>query len=1110
VNGDRTTDDVVASNTTANAGIPSQPVGVAVGDIVEYTIRVFNQCPYPMTIPSIVDDLPGGLVFAPSLTGADGTVYSNDGWTLVTAGSADDKANTGKDYLKYNYPATDNNGLGPVLQGNVDPDTLIARADVYTDVRVYLQVSSAATGTITNSAEIARETDENGNDVFDIDSIPDDDTTNDVVKDNVIDEHGLSDQVNGDGTRDKNTDESGASYDEDDQDIAQIVVAAISVEVSKDTIKRTSAAFDGSTDDVTLNGQVVDNVGAAKEQYRYDVNFRSTSNVAGDEFVVDDPLESVRDGYVRVEGFWTPAVWGDKDGRMNVWYKSTMPPVGASPTAPTGANAITKIAYADQVFPTDLYNQTTNPDGWKLWTTVDKSATADFLNYGVIDSDQLGLPTDLNVAGGDYITAIRLEYGAVKVGFTSKNSGDEVGQGADVPSNTAIDGSDATHPYRFTNGSQAYLGHKNGAGSIDPLVTPQEDTGSGNTPPVIALLASPFQALGSMLMANTLAAYADQAADIPTKGSTNDWAPVPGRSDYPTNPADVAQLNSLLGTSLLQPASYLVSAMKPMTTTDIVSSATANIARGGKTAGLYDQDQDAVLTREIVPFTVTPNNPNAGSIVAGNSFLDHAKFAGLTLKNGIWYDSRGNAVKTSDAFALNMWIMMVLAALICIALLIKSYFTPAIAVAARRKGKGSPKKHTRGKWFMFVMMLALTLMLALPTAVFAAQPPAAGNNSTTMQIEYRYAEGDTPNIQQNITQYGQTYHLTSQTAPVLENTLPQTRTYDYRIEGALTSDQLAEVQALGNITLTPENIVYEREIDKVDTVHMKTNDVDDIPMTKAFQVTSGTTSSGYAMADLDRVGVTFDLADPPLDARGMPAGYVATVIYRGTETYSDVGYYYAAATFSSTEDVNGVPVYVIVASYDPDNAPTDTQVFTPTGINDTQTPTAAPPAGLLDTLGNQSGNPITDILNGDVPLGGFDVNTPGVWSFLSLILAAAGIVISVVFVIGAALKRKRMSELSDLGVYDEEWLAIMKRRGNILRILTVILGVITLLTWLFLDDFNLGMVWINGNTLTVAVLFVATVVLCVLTNTREKRLTAEMPEDVAADRERKAAGQESA
>jgi len=581
----------------------------------------------------------------------------------------------------------------------------------------------------------------------------------------------------------------------------------------------------------------------------------------------------------------------------------------------------------------------------------------------------------------------------------------------------------------------------------------------------------------------------------------------------------VAQLNSLLGTSLLQPASYLVSATQPMSTTNIVSSATANIARGGITAGLYDQDQDAVLTREIVSFTATTNNPDAGSIVQGNSFLDHARFAGLTLRNGVWYNSNGTPVKTGDAFVLNLWIFMVLAAFVCLVLLVRTYFKPA--AAARRGGGGSggtggtgsgsvatngsskAKKRARGKWFMFTMLLALTLMLALPMSVFAAQP-TAGGGATTMQIEYRYTEGQTPNIQQNITQYGQTYHLTSQTAPVLESTLPQTRTYNYRVEGALTPDQMAEVEALGNITLTPEDLVFEREVDKVTTMNMKTNDVDDIAMTKSFQVTSGTDPSGYEMKDLDRVGVTFDLANPALDSRGMPAGYVATVIYRGVETYTAVGYYYAAATFTSTEDAGGLPVYVIVASYDPDNVPTDAQVFTPTGISDNPTPAAALPPGLLDTLGNQSGNPLTDILNNNVPLGGLAVNITGVWSVLSLIMAAAGIVIAAVFAIGAIMKRKQLKELSELGAYDEAWLATVKRRSNILRILTIILGAITLLTWLFLDNFDLGMVWINGNTLLVGILFIVTIALCVLTNIRDKKLMADRPEEETSGEERSA------
>jgi len=119
-------------------------------------------------------------------------------------------------------------------------------------------------------------------------------------------------------------------------------------------------------------------VGAEAEQYRYDINFRSTSNTDADEFIVEDPLESVRQGQVYLTGLWTPAVWGDQDGRFNVWYKTRN---GSGNSAALPNPAITTVA--DPVYPSISVNGIPL-DGWKLWTTVDHSDKAQFINDGVI------------------------------------------------------------------------------------------------------------------------------------------------------------------------------------------------------------------------------------------------------------------------------------------------------------------------------------------------------------------------------------------------------------------------------------------------------------------------------------------------------------------------------------------------------------------------------------------------------------------------------------------------------------------------------------------------------------------------------------------------------
>jgi len=390
---------------------------------------------------------------------------------------------------------------------------------------------------------------------------------------------------------------------------------------------------------------------------------------------------------------------------------------------------------------------------------------------------------------------------------------------------------------------------------------------------------------------------------------------------------------------------------------------------------------------------------------------------------------------------------------------------------------------------VIIIISMLALVLAFPLAGHAAEPasPSGAAGPDTMQVEYRYAEGDTPNIQQSIVQYGQTYHLTSQSDPVLESTLPTVRTYTYRIDGDLTPDQIATIQGLGNIKLTPVKLVYQRDVD-VEVVFpnsdrpqaVLTNDVDDIPPTWPCKVTSGTSASGYETKELERAGVTYQFANPKYDQYGLPAGYVATVVYRGIETYSKVGYYSADATFTTSEADGGTPVYIIVADYQTDALPPQVVEFTPTPT----APTPEPDANDLTTaIGAQGPNLIANILNGNVPLGGTGLQ--GVWSLLSMILSFAAFIIALIYAIGAVMKRNRAKMLESLDMFDKYQLAQIKRRGTLLRMLTVIVGVITILVWLFLEDFELGVVWIDASTIMVGVLFAVTIALCVLTRISE-------------------------
>ncbi|MCL2150863.1 MAG: prealbumin-like fold domain-containing protein, partial [Coriobacteriia bacterium] len=172
----------------------------------------------------------------------------------------------------------------------------------------------------------------------------------------------------------------------------------ISVEVYKDTINQTSAAFRTDAEDYVY----VDNT--ADEVYQYDLYFRSTSNVRADEFTVIDPLENVAAGQVRITELFTPVAWGDSDGRFNLWYQtnrtdpgrlySSVSAMDSNPANPNNPNR-------QQVWPSV---------GWQLWRS------------GLSTTSSQRLPVSgLGLADGEYITALRFEYGSVEVGFTTYN-----------------------------------------------------------------------------------------------------------------------------------------------------------------------------------------------------------------------------------------------------------------------------------------------------------------------------------------------------------------------------------------------------------------------------------------------------------------------------------------------------------------------------------------------------------------------------------------------------------------------------------------------------------------------------------------------------------------
>ncbi len=146
-----------------------EPVRVSHNDIVIYTIRVYNEGTKSGYAAEIKDDIPDGLEYV-----KDNEINNEYGWVLY-----DEEGNVTTDVKKAVTIRTDylskekEQTEGENLLKGFDKETM----DVpdYRDVKVAFKVTEPNTSDriITNSAQISKDTDENGDEVDDDDSTPD-------------------------------------------------------------------------------------------------------------------------------------------------------------------------------------------------------------------------------------------------------------------------------------------------------------------------------------------------------------------------------------------------------------------------------------------------------------------------------------------------------------------------------------------------------------------------------------------------------------------------------------------------------------------------------------------------------------------------------------------------------------------------------------------------------------------------------------------------------------------------------------------------------------------------------------------------------------------------
>ena len=148
------------------------PVEVITGNVVEYTIRVYNEGDIAGYAEEIADDIPDGLRYLPeneTNTEYRWVMYDEEG--NVTENS-EEAVEIRTDYLSKEQEETEGENL---LQA-FNPEEEIGEGNPdYRDIKVAFEVvePNESDRIIVNSAQITEDSDENGNPVEDIDSIPD-------------------------------------------------------------------------------------------------------------------------------------------------------------------------------------------------------------------------------------------------------------------------------------------------------------------------------------------------------------------------------------------------------------------------------------------------------------------------------------------------------------------------------------------------------------------------------------------------------------------------------------------------------------------------------------------------------------------------------------------------------------------------------------------------------------------------------------------------------------------------------------------------------------------------------------------------------------------------
>ena len=149
-----------------------EPVEVITGNVVEYTIRVYNEGDIAGYAEEVADDIPDGLKYLPeNETNIEyrWVMYDEEGNVTDNVEKA---VEIRTDYLSKEQEETEGENL---LQAFNPEEEIGEENPDYRDIKVAFEVvePNESDRIIVNSAQITEDSDENGNPVEDIDSIPD-------------------------------------------------------------------------------------------------------------------------------------------------------------------------------------------------------------------------------------------------------------------------------------------------------------------------------------------------------------------------------------------------------------------------------------------------------------------------------------------------------------------------------------------------------------------------------------------------------------------------------------------------------------------------------------------------------------------------------------------------------------------------------------------------------------------------------------------------------------------------------------------------------------------------------------------------------------------------